>query len=86
MSTVEPLSGASCATAEKQLQAYVDRALSGAEVVLIEAHLAACDRCRNCYQLEAVVWEKVKLACAEPCPDSLKLRLRNLCAECGCDD
>ena len=86
MSTVEPLSGASCETAEKQLQAYVDRALSREEVVLIEAHLETCERCRNCYQLEPVVWQHVKLACSEPCPDSLKTRLRNLCAECGCDD
>lgn len=86
MSTVEPSVSAGCAEAEKQLQHYVDRALSADEVTLIEAHLATCKRCANCYQLEPLVWQHVKQACAEPCPERLKLQLRNLCAECGCDD
>ena len=69
MSTVEPVSSAGCAAAEKQLQSYVDRVLTRDEVMLIEAHLAICDRCRNCYQLETVVWQQVKLACDERCPE-----------------
>ena len=84
MSTVEPTLSTGCAEAEKQLQAYVDRALSPAEVGLIEAHLATCERCARCYQLEPLVWAHVKQACAEPCPERLKLQLRNLCAECDC--
>jgi hypothetical protein len=32
------------------------------------------------------VWERVKQACSEPCPETLKKRLRNLCEECGCED
>ena len=85
MSAVEPSLSADCVEAEKQLQAYVDRALSAGEVALIEAHLATCERCAHCYQLEPLVWQHVKQACDEPCPDSLKLRLRNLCAECDCE-
>jgi anti-sigma factor (TIGR02949 family) len=85
VSTLEPSVTAGCAEAEKQLQAYVDRALSKEEVVLIEAHLAVCDRCARCYQLEPLVWQHVKQACAEPCPERLKLQLRNLCEECGCE-
>ena len=86
MSTPSPALDAECVEAEKRLQAYVDRQLTAAEVVLIEAHLETCDRCARCYQLETVVWERVKLACNEPCPETLKKRLRNLCAECGCED
>jgi anti-sigma factor (TIGR02949 family) len=85
VSTVEPVTSEACAAAEKQLQAYTDRVLTTDEVTLIEAHLEVCARCRNCYQLETVVWEKVKMACSEPCPETLKTRLRNLCAECDCD-
>ena len=74
-----------CADAERQLQGYVDRVLSAAEILTIEAHLAACERCARCYRLEQVMREKLRSACAEPCPEALKVRLRNLCEECDCD-
>ena len=86
MSSPSPALDAECVEAEKRLQAYVDRQLTTAEVELIEAHLETCDRCSRCYQFEPVVWERVKQACSEPCPETLKKRLRNLCAECGCED
>jgi len=77
---------AGCAEAEKRLQAYVDRALTPDEIATIEAHLASCESCARCYQLESGIRAHLKKACDEPCPESLKTRLRNICAECDCDD
>ena len=74
-----------CAVAERRLQEYVDRTLSASDVVAIEAHLAVCERCARCYQFEQGVRARLKDACSEPCPESLKVRLRSLCGDCGCD-
>ena len=81
MSIVE----SSCLEAEQRLQMYVDRILTATEIAEIEAHLAACPRCARCYQLESAVRSQLKQICDEPCPESLKTRLRNLCAECDCE-
>jgi anti-sigma factor (TIGR02949 family) len=75
-----------CAEAELKLQAYVDRALTEAEVRAIEEHLATCGYCARCYRLETEMRATVRRLCSEPCPESLKVRLRNLCAECDCSD
>ena len=74
-----------CAEAEERLQAYVDRALTAVEVVAIEAHLAVCAPCARCYRLETQMRESMRRAGDEPCPEALKVRLRNLCAECDCE-
>jgi anti-sigma factor (TIGR02949 family) len=74
-----------CHEAEERLQAYVDRALTAAEVVAIEAHLAVCEPCARCYRLETHMRATMRLIGDEPCPESLKVRLRNLCAECDCE-
>lgn len=74
-----------CVEAERKLQGYVDRVLSAAEIAAIEAHLAVCERCARCYRLEQVMRERIRSACTEPCPEALKVRLRNLCEECDCD-
>ena len=76
---------ASCREAEMRLQAYVDRTLTPTEVAAIEQHLRACERCARCYRLEDEVRATVRRLCEEPCPESLKVRLRNLCADCDCD-
>ena len=75
-----------CREAERRLQEYVDRSLTAAEIARIEEHLAICERCANCYRFETEVRTYVREACAaEPCPETLKLRLRSLCLECGSD-
>jgi anti-sigma factor (TIGR02949 family) len=74
-----------CAEAEQRLQAYVDRALTPEEVAGIEAHLAVCPPCARCYKLETQMRENMRRIGDEPCPESLKVRLRNLCAECDCE-
>jgi anti-sigma factor (TIGR02949 family) len=74
-----------CATAEARLQYYVDRQLTATEVAEVEAHLAVCPSCARCYRLESEIRASLKRLCSEPCPESLKVRLRNLCAECDCE-
>ena len=74
---VEPTSA--CREAERRLQEYVDRQLTAGEIARIEEHLAVCERCANCYRFETEVREHVKRLCDEPCPETLKVRLRNLC-------
>lgn len=74
-----------CHEAEQRLQAYVDRALTPDEVAGIEAHLAVCPPCARCYKLETQMRENMRRLGDEPCPESLKVRLRNLCAECDCE-
>jgi anti-sigma factor (TIGR02949 family) len=74
-----------CHEAEQRLQAYVDRALTPDEVAGIEAHLAVCPPCARCYKLETQMRETMRRIGDEPCPESLKVRLRNLCAECDCE-
>jgi anti-sigma factor (TIGR02949 family) len=75
-----------CHEAEQRLQAYVDRALTPDEVAGIEAHLALCPPCARCYKLETQMRENMRrIGGEEPCPESLKVRLRNLCAECDCE-
>jgi mycothiol system anti-sigma-R factor len=76
---------AQCQNAERSMQAYVDRALSPAEVVAVEEHLATCVACARCYRLEAEVRSVVRQACDEPCPDSLRETLRRICDDCDCD-
>lgn len=75
-----------CADVERALQSYVDRKLTVEEVELVEAHLVVCPRCSNCYRLERAFRAHVRTACSgEPCPESLKLRLRKLCDSCDCE-
>jgi len=74
-----------CAEAEQFLQAYADRVLTIDEIHAVERHLAVCPHCARCYQFETEVRAQLKRVCDEPCPESLKVRLRNLCAECDCE-
>jgi len=83
-SLAEPTSA--CREAERRLQEYVDRQLTAVEIARIEQHLAACEHCSNCYRFETEVRVYVREAlAAEPCPETLKVRLRSLCSECGTD-
>ena len=78
---VEPK--AACREAEQRLQDYVDRQLTEADIGAIEEHLAVCEHCAACYRFEVEVRSYVRQACAaEPCPETLKLRLRSLCVDC----
>jgi anti-sigma factor (TIGR02949 family) len=86
MTTSEDVTLLPCADVERALQSYTDRRLTEAEVVLVERHLVVCPRCSACYRLETAFRAHVRTMCGgEPCPESLKLRLRKLCDTCDCE-
>ncbi len=66
-----------CKGAEHQLQAYLDRALTTAEISLIEVHLGECDYCRERYHFEAKLRDTVRtVCCGDPVPSGLVDRVR----------
>ena len=54
-----------CSKCEELLQPYVDRSLTEAERLTVQAHLAACPWCAKCYKLEDVLWRHVRNCCDE---------------------
>ena len=54
-----------CSKCEELLQPYVDRSLTEAERLTVQAHLVACSACARCYKLEEVLWKHVRDCCAE---------------------
>jgi len=64
-----------CEGCEERIQPYVDRELTAEEVVLVEAHLAGCSYCRQCYEFEATLRRVVKRVLGEPMPPQLKAKL-----------
>ncbi|MFQ5426049.1 MAG: anti-sigma factor family protein [Gaiellales bacterium] len=74
---------ADCKDCEELLQPYVDRTLTEEERAVVQAHLAACQRCARCYHLEAVLWKRVRDCCdeetaSELATNGLKQRLSDL--------
>jgi mycothiol system anti-sigma-R factor len=66
-----------CRAVEHQLQAYLDRALTPAEVSMIEEHLGRCEYCRERYHFEAQLRDTVKtVCCGDPVPADLVDRVR----------
>jgi mycothiol system anti-sigma-R factor len=56
----------------------VDRALTEAERVEAEAHLAACGHCAGAYRFEDALRRYVRKCCEEPMPFELKEKLTAL--------
>ena len=54
-----------CSKCEELLQPYVDRSLTEAERLTVQAHLVACPACARCYKLEEVLWKHLRDCCAE---------------------
>lgn len=71
------MSGMSCEDAQRRLFAYLDRALAGADVEGLEAHLEACleccDRLRFSRSLDAFVKARLGRAAL---PDGLEERIQ----------
>ena len=67
-----------CEKCEELLQGFLDRELTGAEVVLAEAHLDLCDYCRRRYKFEESLRHYVKLSTIERMPPGLMERLVDL--------
>ena len=66
-----------CHGVEHSLQAYLDRALTPAEVTRIETHLGECGYCRDRFHFEAQLRDTVKtVCCGDPVPADLVDRVR----------
>lgn len=61
-----------CGEAFARLQDYLDRELTPAEILAVEAHLAQCGMCAEEFHYEASILRHVRRAMAdEPLPDDL---------------
>ncbi len=67
-----------CEKCEELLQGYLDRDLTGAEVVIAEAHLDACDYCRRRYRFEEHLRRYIRISASERMPAGLLAKLAQL--------
>ena len=57
------------------LDQYVDRELSGEEILEVQKHLDACPPCLTLFHFEANMRRLVRHACNESAPESLRERI-----------
>ena len=67
-----------CSECEKLMQPYLDRALTEAERLEAEAHLAECGWCEKRYRFEVSLRQYVRQSVDEPMPPQLKQKLAAL--------
>jgi anti-sigma factor (TIGR02949 family) len=70
------MSDVDCRAAEQRLQAYLDRALEARDAAEVERHLADCGYCRERYEFEARLRDRVRSCCAAPDGFVERLRVR----------
>jgi hypothetical protein len=80
---VSTMTGA-CAHAESRMQAYLDKLLSPADVVIVEEHLALCSECAAAYRFEVKLRAHVKACCGgatdqDHCREELLAKLKSCC-------
>lgn len=64
-----------CVEIQARLEQFVDRELSTAEAVEVQAHLDACPPCVRMYHFETSMRRLVRRACCESAPESLRARI-----------
>jgi anti-sigma factor (TIGR02949 family) len=67
-----------CEKCEQLLQGYLDRDLSGTEVLEAEAHLDGCTYCRRRYRFEETLRRYIKVSASERMPAGLMEKLAEL--------
>jgi mycothiol system anti-sigma-R factor len=68
-----------CRDCLENLDTYLDRELTDAELVEVKRHLTDCPPCEDLYLLRAHVKRLVKVCCDEgQAPDHLRSRLRQI--------
>jgi len=70
-----------CDACEELLQGYLDRELTGSEVVQAESHLDGCDYCRRRYRFEESLRQYVQTTAVERMPVGLMEKLTQLRTE-----
>ena len=68
-----------CRDCLENLDPYVDRELTDAEMAEVKRHLADCPPCEDNYQLKASLHRLVKVCCDQGvAPEQLRSRLRQI--------
>ncbi len=68
-----------CGDCINQLDAYVDRELSDAELATVREHLDSCPPCEDTFQLRSDVKRLVRTCCGqEAAPSELRQKLREI--------
>jgi mycothiol system anti-sigma-R factor len=70
-----------CDECLENLERYVDRELSDAEVTDLRQHLVDCPPCEDRYKFQAELKRLIRVSCCQPennAPESLRLKLREI--------
>lgn len=68
-----------CAEALGRVHAFLSNQLPATEADLIRAHLDACEKCFDDFDIEATITRLLKRSCQSPCaPESLKVRIMSM--------
>lgn len=68
-----------CAEALGRVHAFLSNQLPATEADLIRAHLDACEKCFDDFDIEATITRLLKRSCQSPCaPESLKVRVMGM--------
>ena len=77
----------SCAEALARVQAFLHNELPLSEADLIRAHLSACEKCLEDFDVEALISRMLRRSCSAPqAPANLKVRLTALRVTYRLDD
>ena len=70
-----------CPDCKEKLDRYVDRELSGSEVLELQLHLEGCPPCADNYEFQASLKRLVKVCCEQDkAPEALREKLRQILA------
>lgn len=71
-----------CTEALQRVHAFLNNELPATEADLIRAHLDACEKCFDDFDVEATITRLLQRSCQSPCaPESLKVRILGLRVE-----
>ena len=65
-----------CAEVLERLAFFVDHELANADAAQIQRHLDECQPCLDALGFEQRMKTQLARSCAEPCPDSVRDRIR----------
>jgi mycothiol system anti-sigma-R factor len=66
-----------CESARERLDILIDRELSEIECADVRAHCETCESCQQEVAVMETLTEKLRVACAEPAPDHLRIAILN---------
>lgn len=64
-----------CESARERLDILIDRELSDMECADVRAHCESCESCQQEIVVLETLTERLRVACAEPAPDQLRITI-----------